>query len=103
MSTAITLPGSQLSTAATQHQPVVDPGYRPLTLGERLHRTLLGCHDHNYTWPVSLSSSGRQLIYPKGFDSHQACAKCGAERFYNSRTMQAGKQFLRTDHSTPCA
>lgn len=73
----------------------IDPGYRSLTLSERLGKRLSGC-PHDFSWPVSIVRLARTILYPRGFDSHQTCAKCGTHRFYNIATMTSGSLFVRT-------
>lgn len=94
MSTVALLPGSPISDSPAVAQ--VDPGYRMLTLAERLQRSLLARCNHNYTWPQTRSN----LTYPAGYNSHQTCGRCSDERFYDSQTMKPGPSFLWTNIRT---
>jgi hypothetical protein len=65
-------------------QPDHPEGIR-LVLG--LHRFWLKlvCPSHEWNWPRPIQGSKAD-----GFDAHQTCFKCMTERFYNTRTLQAG-------------
>jgi hypothetical protein len=43
-------------------------------------------HSHIWSWPVRL----RDRVYPPGYNCHQTCSGCGAERFYNFDEMKHG-------------
>jgi hypothetical protein len=70
--------------------------YRLLTLAERFSLSFR-CRNHNFSWPHTRRDTLMRATYPKGFDSHQHCTSCGAQRFYNAETLKAGAFFLWTD------
>jgi hypothetical protein len=56
-----------------------------LVLGFRRVLLKLTCPSHAWNWPRPIQGQK-----PDGFDAHQTCFKCTTERFYNTRTLQAG-------------
>ncbi len=65
--------------------------YIHLVLGLRRVLLMLACPSHRWNWPRPIPSAER----PDGYDAHQTCFKCMTERFYNTRTLQAGPLFRR--------
>ncbi len=50
----------------------------------------IACPNHGWTWPRSLDGESIE-----GFDAHQTCFKCTAERFFDTRHWQAGPMYRR--------
>ena len=64
-------------------------------LGFRRILLKLTCPSHRWNWPRPIQGQR-----PDGFDAHQTCFKCMTERFYNTRTLQAGPLFRRLTFGT---
>jgi hypothetical protein len=66
---------------------------RPSVEAEQIHlvpginRLLLrlACPFHSWNWPRPIQGES-----PAGFDAHQTCFKCTAERLYNTTRLEAG-------------
>jgi hypothetical protein len=65
-------------------QPNQPEGIR-FVLGIHRFWLKLSCPSHQWNWPRPIQGDK-----PSGFDAHQTCFKCMTERFYNTRTLQAG-------------
>ncbi|HZP06393.1 MAG TPA: hypothetical protein VFB43_15960 [Terracidiphilus sp.] len=76
---------AQISHAHLEHS-------EHIRLVHGFHRVLLKltCPSHRWNWPRPIQGEK-----PDGFDAHQTCFKCMTERFYNTRTLQAGPLFRR--------
>ncbi len=66
-------------------QPMGHPEGIRLIVGFRRILLKFACPSHAWNWPRPIHGEK-----PDAFDAHQTCFKCSTERFYNTRTLQAG-------------
>jgi len=86
---AVTKPDGLLGMTLIGGPVRVPAGVRLLGFLEMVYGFLFGCHVHDWCRPMTLPK--RQ--YPPYFDSHQACVKCGAERYFDFGRMMHGPMF----------
>jgi len=88
---AVSKPDSLIGMTMAFGRPVlcVPASVRLLGFVERAYSFLFGCCVHAWGRPMTLPR--RQ--YPMYYDSHQACVKCGAERYFDFGRMVHGPMF----------